>query len=646
MQGSASYPAALGSSKWIASFLAKHRTDDDIYAPTINNDSSNQEAKFRDFFKRSKAELRNVFSLNEKKKSEAGVDELPHTNSTHPEQKGNKSTWATLFDTKSGKKLHMRTKSAPVPNSHVPHLLTPISEELEGSETQAYLTSPKALLRKPVAESVERSVNPQADGDNVSVLTTCTTIIQQDGLGDHTVINHGIAEVSGKSSRSDPVPHRSRAGSNDAKDRVSLSTTSDKTPLQRGSDSDVKISGALLSTGDHELLKRDGHAALQQEINKMKLSKNSPSKFSLRSVFSLLTGGEKSNDEGAKIVGSRKLRHKARFPSRWIGTVKKTKSGSSTENYSQSSSQDLDDLDQNDGQCLSEPAKQNDTFKPLPWNLPAEDVMGELIREFSGDLKTPTPDLAQRTPASPNAPSLRSYPSEFDLSMDHNLTPRPAKLPVLYSHHQDHGDKQDNESTKKDTKGRQEVQSENNQARLVKIKIEDDGTDNEGIQARHDPTNNVHPPRTWQMEERKVVEIESLEEAYARHRSCLDRIDQLRTKGLLGPAVDETGSESNCEPEELEEQRLVREMTEDFQLPPNEIISDDALTAASHTFQVLESIEHQNANLPVENPKVKEEVGEDAESASDGTEIILTRVKTEERFFIEGWEYRESLNGD
>src|SRR6478735_433745 len=39
MQGSASYPAALGSSKWIASFLARHRYDDGIYARTSTSKS-------------------------------------------------------------------------------------------------------------------------------------------------------------------------------------------------------------------------------------------------------------------------------------------------------------------------------------------------------------------------------------------------------------------------------------------------------------------------------------------------------------------------------------------------------------------------------------------------------------------------------
>jgi hypothetical protein len=85
MQGSASYPAALGSSKWIASCLAKHRYDDGIHVRTSTSKSipicclllrqehhtnimvgpsSQQEAKFRDFVKKSKAELRSKFQTH------------------------------------------------------------------------------------------------------------------------------------------------------------------------------------------------------------------------------------------------------------------------------------------------------------------------------------------------------------------------------------------------------------------------------------------------------------------------------------------------------------------------------------------------------------------------------------------------------
>uniref|UniRef100_A0A0D2XA23 Uncharacterized protein n=1 Tax=Fusarium oxysporum (strain Fo5176) TaxID=660025 RepID=A0A0D2XA23_FUSOF len=159
MQGSASYPAALGSSKWIASFLARHRYDDGIYARTSTRPSSPQEVKFRDFVKKSKAELKNVFSANEKKKSEAGADELRNANDTGPERKNKKLSWANIFDTKSGNKLHKRAKSAPG-DIHVPHQLDPITEVGESRETQADLVSANTSSRKPVGENHQCSTSP------------------------------------------------------------------------------------------------------------------------------------------------------------------------------------------------------------------------------------------------------------------------------------------------------------------------------------------------------------------------------------------------------------------------------------------------------------------------------------------------------
>jgi hypothetical protein len=109
--------------------------------------------------------------------------------------------------------------------------------------------------------------------------------------------------------------------------------------------------------------------------------------------------------------------------------------------------------------------------------------MGQLVREFSGDLNTFTQDPAYKTLVSPKAPSLQSYPSEFDLSMDHNLLPRPAMTPTLYFHAQGHDHQENDESMSHDTLVAKAVHIENKQARLVEIKTGSDRTVNQGTRA-------------------------------------------------------------------------------------------------------------------------------------------------------------------
>lgn len=108
--------------------------------------------------------------------------------------------------------------------------------------------------------------------------------------------------------------------------------------------------------------------------------------------------------------------------------------------------------------------------------------MGQLIREFSGDLNPATQELAHETPVSSKTLSLHSYPSKFDVSMDQNLPPRPAMTPVSYSDTQRVRD----ESTSQDALVAMEVHMENKQAQLVEIKTRSDRTMNQAARSTAD----------------------------------------------------------------------------------------------------------------------------------------------------------------
>ncbi|KAH7218970.1 hypothetical protein DER44DRAFT_712540 [Fusarium oxysporum] len=539
MQGSASYPAALGSSKWIASFLARHRYDDGIYARTSTRPSSPQEVKFRDFVKKSKAELKNVFSANEKKKSEEGVDELRNANDTGPERKNKKLSWAKMFDTKSGNKLHKRAKSAPG-DIHVPHQLDPITEVGESRETQVDLVSANTSSRKPVGENHQCSTSRQTDGDDVSVLTTCTTIIQQanlqgvsEGNARDAATNDESIAIGGRNCTSNPATHLSSGNSNNTEDEYPSQEESDNT--SDGCEKDVRPeeNARQEETARQEENVLQNENPGQEQTNNNDLTSKSSSKFSLRSVLSMFMGSDGSDEEAkAKSDGNRKLKRKGRLSPRLRTLlIGKTKSESSTKSHSQSSSQDLS---QSDAQLANQIVEQDRTFKGLDWKLPVgQNEMGQLIREFSGDLNTATQEMVHKTPVSPKTPSLQSYPSKFDVSMDQNLLPRPAMAPALYSHDQGHNQQVRNEPTSKDALVAKAVHMENKQAQLVEIKTRSDRTMNQDTggdanqnqvaqevgrsgkePVERDTTNDVHPPRTWQ-HGGDPAEVETVEEYYA-----------------------------------------------------------------------------------------------------------------------------------
>ncbi|KAF5546023.1 hypothetical protein FPHYL_10584 [Fusarium phyllophilum] len=691
MQGSASYPAALGSSKWIARFLARHRYDDGIYVRTSTRASSPQEVKFRDFVKKSKAELKNVFSANEKKRSEAGVEgmelnplftylpqltfalpELRNANETGPERKNNKLSWAKLFDTKSGNKLHKRAKSAPS-DIHVPHHLDPITEVGESSEPQANLVSVNTSSREPVGKGPQYSATHQTNGDDVSVMTTCTAIIQQANLQgvsegdahDATTNDESIA-IGGRNCTSNPSTHLSSGNS---------SATEDECPSQDESDNTSDGYGASMAR--YELLKfqreyfgkdvRPEENAQQEEnvlqnenlgqalTNNNDLTSKSSSKFSLRSALSMLMGSNKSDGKTKpKSDGNIELKHKGRFPPRWRTLlVGRTKSESSTKSNSQRSSQNLG---QSDTQLTNEIVEQDRTFRGLDWKLPAgKNEMGQLIREFSGDLNTATQEMAHEDPVSSKTPSLHSYPSKFDVSMDRNLPPRPAMTPVPYSDKQDHNQQVRDEPTSQEALVAMEAHMENKQAQLVEVKTRSDRTMNQDTRGtadqnqvpreavERDTTNDVHTPRTWQ-HGGDPTEVETVEEAYARHRSSLAVVDRIRSIGLLAPNMEETKSIAADEPRELDEQRLLREMTEDLELPPNRVASNESSIAVTNHSQVIPSIEDQNANLGREGQKTPEPNAEQEDDASDQTELILARARSSDRFVPEGLYYQDSVD--
>jgi hypothetical protein len=99
------------------------------------------------------------------------------------------STWAYLFDTKSGKKLHKRAKSEPI-TTYIPHVLEPIDEEREDNNTPVFkfLAQPVAQKHSPTKTDREAplpSTDRIAEDDDAgSILTTCTVLIQQLGLAD------------------------------------------------------------------------------------------------------------------------------------------------------------------------------------------------------------------------------------------------------------------------------------------------------------------------------------------------------------------------------------------------------------------------------------------------------------------------------
>ncbi|OBS26384.1 hypothetical protein FPOA_00325 [Fusarium poae] len=211
MQGSTSLPAALGSSKWIASFLAKNRSDDDIYVRTHSPRSSQNEVKFQGLYQKATAELRTVFRSTKSDDSGLHAEKALKENLKNTPKQQEKSTWAILFDTKSGNKLHKRTRSAPT-NTHVPHVLETIGEEQEDQESSALKSLVKTAQEseqdpKTVTAAPKNSDDRVShDADNASIQTTCTVIIRQATFNDEeeTRVNAETKQSSPSNDTSKP----------------------------------------------------------------------------------------------------------------------------------------------------------------------------------------------------------------------------------------------------------------------------------------------------------------------------------------------------------------------------------------------------------------------------------------------------------
>jgi hypothetical protein len=104
--------------------------------------------------------------------------------------------------------------------------------------------------------------------------------------------------------------------------------------------------------------------------------------------------------------------------------------------------------------------------------------------------------------------------------------------------------------------------------------------------------------------------------------------------------MDETSSIA------ADEQRLLREVTEDLELPPNRVVSNESWIAVMNHSQVIPSIEDPNTNLGCEGQKTPEPNARQGDDDSDQTELILTRARSSDRFIPEGLYYQNSVDGD
>ncbi|GKU12840.1 unnamed protein product [Fusarium langsethiae] len=376
MQGSASFPAALGSNLWIASFLAKHRNDDDIYVRTQEPRASQNEVKFQGLYQKATTELRSVFrSTKSSADSGADVEQALKADPKNTPEQQEKSAWAILFDTKSGNKLHKRTRSAPA-NHHVPHVLETIGEEQEDQESSALKSlvnaaqecekDPKTTTATPQQSNDRVSQNE----DNASIHTTCTVIIRQATLNDIAEEARVNAENVQTSTSSDI--------------RQSKTVSFDLRSSQESRKMPIECSGALLTPS---MMNEWGITTPEPPKTERKTTSISSSILSF--MEKIVRFGRTPSDKKAK---------KSRLQPRQEPSNRK---------------------------------KPGDRRPIIKWNLPQEDsAMGDLIRNFSGPPTPPDSNVDTDTPP----PSVMygrniSNASAFDKSVE-GLMPMPAKRPI------------------------------------------------------------------------------------------------------------------------------------------------------------------------------------------------------------------------
>ncbi|RGP70405.1 hypothetical protein FSPOR_3980 [Fusarium sporotrichioides] len=491
MQGSASFPAALGSNLWIASFLAKHRNDDDIYVRTQETRASQNEVKFQGLYQKATTELRSVFrSTKSSADSSPDVEQALKADPKNTPEQQEKSAWAILFDTKSGNKLHKRTRSAPT-NHHVPHVLETIGEEQEDQESST-LNSLVKVAQECEKDPKTTTATPQQSNDrvsqnedNASIHTTCTVIIRQATLND-------IAEEARVNAENVQT-----STSNDG--RQSKTVSFDLRSSQESRKMPIECSGALLTPS---MMNEWGITTPEPPKTERKTTSISSSILSF--MGKIVRFGRTPSDKKAK---------KSRLEPRQEPSNRK---------------------------------KPGDRRPIIKWNLPQEDnAMGDLIRNFSGPPTPPDSNVDTDTPP-PSAKYGRniSNVSAFDKSVE-DLMPMPAKRPIsgrLIS----------------DSESMPEFDDEIHNPRLrPKGKHVRQNANEDASTVMSDEEAHAYPVR------------ETEEQAYERHQNCIQRLKEMYDRH----GIDRTGKFSEWEPKQREavEQRQVREMTEDFEQPPQEI---------------------------------------------------------------------------
>ncbi|KAF5023955.1 hypothetical protein F66182_3993 [Fusarium sp. NRRL 66182] len=414
MQQSASFPAGMGSRKWIAAFLSKHRDDEDGYNHASHNAGSSNEAKYFEIFKKTKDELR--VQQDTLVHTSARLTVVPLEDQSSAQNKEVKSSWATIFDTKSGNKLHKRAKSAPV-NGHFAHRLEPIDEASEESDGR---TSQGARANKRPTGS-----DCQDDDQNDNPEDTTVIVIPQ-GLEDVAEDDEGNASFN-----------------NDR--RTSIDMFNGAAVGQLTGETRIECSGALVSEESNDEPENVSEEERSTQSTRPK-KKRFFSSSSFKAFFSKAFGmGE---DSLQQEMPEHALRHKTRFPSVWIlnRTDKKTSTPSVQQPTTQTtlgSSLNCQHSTASQGtiwpffRSSSNSAKSNATvanYRPLILTLPpAEEALDRLILNVSDVQdefeKTVITTKSPTTPKHPNGhidPLDMAGPPEFDQSMD-DITPTCAK---------------------------------------------------------------------------------------------------------------------------------------------------------------------------------------------------------------------------
>ncbi|KAJ4137846.1 hypothetical protein NW768_003437 [Fusarium equiseti] len=526
MQGSVSFPAALGSNLWIANFLDKHRDDEGVHVSSSDSQPSKNEAKFQKLYRKATAELRSVFNNDKSSGNSDFIGEhstlaslltyplvrmsdldtltVEQPTTAHNAEHAKKSSWYAIFDTKSGNKLHKRTRSAPT-SHYVPHVLETIGEEPDYHETaafQSFLMAAQDSESEPnatttVPDNTAGRVSP--DGDDVSINTTCTVIIRRAAFNDRTEENRTDSDQEQK-----PI-----APETERRKTVSF----DVEPSRELPQPQIECSGALLTPSAIEEI---GNKSPYPEQKKRKRSKSINSILSIIGKVGRLAKKKSAIKRPTKqATESRRpiLRHKGAKLNNW----------------------------KNDDANMNETT--GDSHPTLQWNLPEQDnAMDDLFRNFSGALNFPDNNET-------GAPYFVSYGKEltnlpdFDKSVE-DLAPRPA-MQLNFGRSLSHCSYDSIRNPKRRSNG------------------------------NHEPKEAIKENSSLMSDEEAhdIPDIETKSQAFARHRQCIERI-----KGIYDrQGIDRTGKFPESKPSlyEEDEQRQLREMVEDFKHPPKKLQSEE-----------------------------------------------------------------------